>query len=364
MTTEIADDVGFDEPAVDTTPTAVDTRNSEVITKDLTRVQSAMCEFDRVSAGLAELETLYPKDAVYEVSTTAGMKAAIEHRAAYRDPRVMVEKARKMAKAPILALGKNIDARASWITERLEAGELPVHEQIKAEEQRKEDERQARINAEAGRVLAIQEALAEIAQDVMVASGKTSADIQTLLDQMRTTSPDPLVFQEMVEQARAAWSAGIAKLETAYKAKLYDEEQARQRAAAEAEEKRQRAEADAERARVAAAQKVEADRLAAERAEFERERAAFAAAQEAARKAAEPPPAPIPAPAPAPIPEPVAPVPAVAEAPTPEAALLRAILNCPHTIDDKKVVLKFDPSLPGHNALNQLSLRLRAEVAA
>lgn len=37
--------------------------------------------------------------------------------------------------------------------------------------------------------------------------------------------------------------------------------------------------------------------------------------------------------------------------------LLRAI-DCPHQITDDAVVLHFDPSKPGHNALNQLDNRL------
>lgn len=262
MSAVLDDEVGFDEPTIEQQPKAVGDRNAMAITNDMTRVQTALSEFDRVSAGLAELEARYPKDAVYEIGTTKGMKDAIEHRAAWRDPRITVEKARKMAKAPLLALGKSVDARASWLTEKLREGEEPIDQLIKAEEARKEEERQAKINAEAGRILAIQEALAEIAQNVLIACGKKSADILALLDQMRSTSPDQLVFQEMIEQARAAWSNGIAKLETAHKAKLWDEEQEAERARAEAERKRRQEAEDAERVRIAQAQAAEAERLA------------------------------------------------------------------------------------------------------
>jgi hypothetical protein len=41
-------------------------------------------------------------------------------------------------------------------------------------------------------------------------------------------------------------------------------------------------------------------------------------------------------------------------------SLYRAAINCRHEIDAEKVVLYFDPSAPGHNALNQLSRRLDA----
>lgn len=268
MSAVLDDEVGFDEPAADERPRDIAApttdRNAVVISNDLTRVQNALNELDRVAASLPEIAKQFPPDVVYEITTTKGMEAAKAHRAAWRDPRITVEKARSMAKAPILALGKNIDARAARLKEQLLIGETPIDQLIKAEEARREEARQAKINAEMGRVMAIQEALSEIALDVQIACNKTSADIQALLDRMRTTEPDPLVFQEQIDQARAAWAAGIGKLETAHKAKLWDEEQEAQRAAAEAERKRQQEAEDAERARIAAEQAAEAKRLAAQ----------------------------------------------------------------------------------------------------
>lgn len=290
MSAVLDDNIGFDEPAQ---PSATTDRNAVAVSNNMIRVQSALGEFDRVAAGLAEIEARYPKDAVYEVTTTKGMKDAVEHRAAWRDPRITVEKARKMAKAPLLALGKSIDARAAWITEKLREGEEPIDLLIRVEETRREEEKQARINAEAGRVLGIQEALAEIAADVLIACGKTSADIRALQQRMQSTQPDPLVFQEMIDQAKAAWSSGIAKLETAYKAKLWEEAEAKRAAEERAADAARRAEEEARLARVAAEQKEAADKLAAERAEFERQRAEFLAQQRATA------PAPVESPAPA-----------------------------------------------------------------
>jgi hypothetical protein len=285
------DDVGFDDASETPQPQEAQKTDRSVaaITTEMARVQNSLTEFERVSAGLAELEARYPKDAVYDVTTTKGMKEAIEHRAAWRDPRIMVEKARKMAKAPLLALGKNIDARAAWLTEKLREGEEPIDKLIKAEEQRREDERQARAAAEAGRILAIQEALAAIAEDVVIACGKTSDDVQALLERMSSTEPDPAVFQEMIEQARSAWAAGIAKLETAHKAKLWEEAEQRR-----VEEERQREEArrqeEAERqARIAAENARLAEELAAQKraleeqaAELERQKREIEEAQQRA----------------------------------------------------------------------------------
>jgi len=44
--------------------------------------------------------------------------------------------------------------------------------------------------------------------------------------------------------------------------------------------------------------------------------------------------------------------------------LFRAAIDCPHTIEKDAVVLHFDSKKPGHNALNQLSLRLDAAADA
>jgi hypothetical protein len=39
-----------------------------------------------------------------------------------------------------------------------------------------------------------------------------------------------------------------------------------------------------------------------------------------------------------------------------------AVLSCPHAIDEKKVVLEFDPRQPGNNALDQVWLRSTAMI--
>lgn len=296
---ELDDDVAL---APDHTPAAARTDNNAIVlTRSVSQIQAALAELDKIAAALPEIEANHPIDLVFDVTTTKGMAEAIAHRAAWRDPRVAVEKYRKTAKSPALLLGKAIDARAAWLKERLEAGEIPADEQIQAELTRKAEEKQARINAEAGRVIAIQEALAEISMAAMVA-GKTSAEIAERLDTMKATQLDPLVYQEMMPQAQEARIAAIGKLEQGLKAAQWDEAEAARRAA-EAEALRvQREQEDAERARVAEAQRVEAQRLqeaadriaaqereAAERqrvqqAEIDRQRAELAELRAAAAK--------------------------------------------------------------------------------
>jgi len=296
MLEAIDDEVTFDEPAAQVSTPSTD-NNSVVLTRSVSQIQAALAELDKIAASLPEIEAKHPIDLVFDVTTTKGMAEAVAHRAAWRDPRIAVEKYRKTAKSPAILLGKAIDARAAWLTERLEAGELPVHEQIKAEEARKAQERADKEAREAGRVIAIQEALADLAMSAMVA-GKPSAEIAMRLDALKEAQLDPLVYQEMMPQAQEARIAAIAKLEQALKAAQWDEAEAARRAA-EAEALRiQREQEDAERARIAAEQRAEALRLqeardmiakaereaSDARAAFERERAEFVAAQEKAAK--------------------------------------------------------------------------------
>jgi hypothetical protein len=290
---DIADDIQLvsDQPAP-AAAVAAD-RSAVAIRSNIDRVESAISEFDKISAGLADLHARFPVDLVYDVTSTKGMAEAVAHRAAWRDPRINVEKVRKVAKAPVLALGKNIDARAAWLTEQLLLGEEPVDRQIKAEEARKEEIKRQKADAEFARLTAIQEALHDLAMDANVA-GWSSDFIAKRLADMRARVLDPLVFQEMIGQAEAARTSAVAKLEMAHKAALHTEAEAarvvaerkelEELRAAQAEQKRKDAEAAALQRRKADEERAENERvaakLAAERAEFERQAADLRRQQE------------------------------------------------------------------------------------
>lgn len=236
---------------------------------ELVRIEEALSEFEKITDGLAELAERYPTDLVYDVTTTKGMAEAIAHRAAWRDPRINVEKFRKIGKAPVLALGKNIDQRAAWLTEQLLIGEAAVDEQIKAEENRKEEIKRAKIASEFGRVEAIQTAIAEIHMDAMAVVGKPSSVIRERLDEMRQRALDPLVFQESMAQAQEALRTSVGKLETTLAAALHTEAEAARVAAERAELEQLRAAAAEQKrkdeAAAAEARKAEDARIAAER---------------------------------------------------------------------------------------------------
>lgn len=259
------------------------------IRAELRDVDSALTELDKVEAGIAQLTTELA-GVVFDVKTPAGMKLAIAGRAAARTPRLEVERIRKVAKAPILELGRNVDGRARKITEQLVALEDPIDAQIKAEEQRKEHEKQERAEAERRRIAAIQSAIAEILAFPSRAVGKSAAEIAHLVE-LATLEVEPTVavYAEFHTEAVAAREQSLAKLQALHTAAVEAEaaaEAARVQREAEAEQLRRDREelerlrqADAERR----AKQAEEDRIAREAAE----KAAAAERAEADRLAAE-----------------------------------------------------------------------------
>jgi hypothetical protein len=208
---------------------------------DLILVQTSLAEFDAVEAGLIELEKKY-KGVAYAVSTTKGMAEAVAARAEIRAPRVSVEKIRKAGKAPILSLGRLLDSKASEITTRLEDIEGPIHDQIKAEEKRKADEKAERDRIESERVARHQAVIDGIKSIPLTVAGQNSVAIQAAIDLL--SQKDCSGLEEFTNFGENAKSETISKLTTL-------------KADAVIKEQREAAEA--------AALKAEEDRLAAER---------------------------------------------------------------------------------------------------
>lgn len=249
----------------------IDTPDAAAIKAGIATVQTAIVEFDKIAAGLAALEAAHPKDVACDVRSTAGMRQAIAGRAAWRAPRIATEAARKAAKAPVLSIGREIDAFAKSLETRLLEGESHYDDQIKAEESRKEAERQAKIEAERERVAGIQERIAEL-------RGHPSLPMQSALIAEHISDLRAIVvdesFQEFMVQAEAVRTQGIARLQALHDEALAREQEAKRLAdeaaalaAERAELERQRAEDERQRTE---ARRIEAERVAAEEAERKR----------------------------------------------------------------------------------------------
>ena len=256
-----------DIPVADGSPV-----QGEVLSADLQKVGAALTEYSKVDAGLAQLRQTYGA-VIYDVKTTAGMDAARKARLAVREPRYRVEEIRKSAKAPLLALGKQIDGEAKRITAALLEIETPIDEQIRAEETRRETERKAKEEAERARVLAIQTKLAKLQS---LPEAYTSALAPEKLAAIITQLEGGLTFdyQEFSDTAEELRKTALVALRQAHVEAIEREEQeAAAEAARAAEEARLAAERAAEAARIAAEQVAAEERLCEERAKLEAEQA-------------------------------------------------------------------------------------------
>ena len=206
------------------------------------------------------------------------MEEAKRARAAIREPRYGIERVRKAAKEPILKLGKELDTRAKEITEAILAIEMPIDEQIKNEEARKEAEKQAKIEAEQKRVADLQErvaALRSVGTDTALLPPDLIAEHLSDLEAIVIDES----FQEFQERASEAKAAGIDRLKELHAVAL-------KRVEEEERIKAERAELDRLRAEQAKREAEERARIAEEERKAKAEREAEAARQAAELKAA------------------------------------------------------------------------------
>lgn len=244
---------------------------------DLQKVESAIAGMDKVRAGLANLQAQYG-GVIFEVTTTDGMKAAKAARAAIREPRYEVERIRKEAKAPILAIGRQLDATAAAITCEIEKIEKPIVEQIANEEARIERERQAAIRAEAERVAKHRGVIEDWRRLPVAMAGKPSHEVKFALDGLEEEPVSALRFEEFLDAAATAKAEGLRSLNEIYQQALKHE--------AEREElRRQRAEVERLRAEAAERERIEREaREAEDRARREAHEREQAAAREELRR--------------------------------------------------------------------------------
>jgi hypothetical protein len=264
-------------------PLAVSLPETQTTTA-LALVTRSITDLNKIAADVVALEQKY-KGVVFDVKTTAGMKAACEARLAIRKPRYTIQTMQKDAKAPLNNLKKSIDDQAEAVIARIAAVEGPIHEQIANEEQRKEDEKKAREHAERARLAALQSRVDEIRQFPLDVVGTSAEHIESIIKKVVDLVVDD-TFAELKQQAEGAKATSLIRLRAAHTKVLAHEEQQRELAAerlrlVEEREFAERAQA-AERARIA-----EAQQLAKEELERERLRQQAAADVERARIADE-----------------------------------------------------------------------------
>lgn len=204
----------------------------------------------RADAYKAEAPTV-----TYDITTTAGMKTAVEWRAKGRDIRVEVTDIHKERKAPILEIGRLMDARKKEIIADVEPDEDRFDRDIKAETARKEAEKAAKFAAEQARVAAIRQKIDVMRNRPAAMVGRPSDEISAAADVLSETVISLEEFAEFAGEGQVERNAAVTKLRDMRAAQLAHE-QAAIEAARQAELDR------IERERVAEENRLEAKRLA------------------------------------------------------------------------------------------------------
>ncbi len=152
--------------------------------------------------------------AVYEVATKPGMEMA---KAARRDLvalRTDLERTRESLKAPVIKLGRDIDAQAKAITAAIVAMEEPIDKQISTEEERKKTERETAAKREQERQQDLRSRITAITQMPLTVIGKSSAFMSEVLTKLQAIDTSKAAFQEYAEQAQEAVKVSSEQVST------------------------------------------------------------------------------------------------------------------------------------------------------
>ena len=179
-------------------------------TTALAVVTKSIEEINAIGTAIDVLDTKY-KGVVFPVTTTQGMDDAKKARAAIREPRYAIQNMATAAKGTLNDLKNSVDEQAGIFIERIAAIEQPIHDQIKNEETRKADEKKARVEAEARRVAGIQARIDALRTAAIDAVGKSSGEIAKLIETVDGTAIDES-FAELCAQAEGAKSTALVRL--------------------------------------------------------------------------------------------------------------------------------------------------------
>lgn len=223
----------------------------QLITIEPTKYVALVFENHRTRADAYKAEA---PTVTYDITTTAGMKTAVEWRAKGRDIRVEVTDIHKERKAPILEIGRLMDARKKEIIADVEPDEDRFDRDIKAETARKEAEKQAKLAAEQARIAAIRKRIADIQSVPSLQVGTPADAIETALEAVQAVEITLEEYCELAGEAEVTKSVAVAKLgEMLTAQRAHEAEQARIQAE-RAQLAKEREEA-AERERQAAAER-------------------------------------------------------------------------------------------------------------
>lgn len=203
---------------------------------------TAIVEYSETEAGLAELRSRISK-VVYDVTTAVGMEAARKDRRECVKLRTSLDQLRLQLNADDQARIKLRNGRAKELESAIVALETPIDQQITAEEDRKEAEKQARINAEIARINTIRSKISAIGRAPVDAIGSTLPELQSIRASFASAKPAADEYQELLGEAINVWTRAGEQLDrlvdTAERMAAEDARQAAMRAELEELQRKQ-----------------------------------------------------------------------------------------------------------------------------
>ena len=253
-----------------------------IVPEDVAEIREgrAVVNLTRTEAGLTALRVdLAGKK--YDLTTVKGNDAARADRKRCVDLRTALEKQRKKLKGPALEFGRLIDAEAARITAEITKLESPIDAAIKADEDRREAERQERARLEAERIAGLKgqaDTLMRVWLERCAEPDMTAERIGKGIEKFMSLEA-PADLADVADYWSAQQSITLGRMQT-MQADLARREEDARLAAERAELERQRAELEAQQAAARAElARLEQERKAAEEAaKF----AAFASSMDAA----------------------------------------------------------------------------------
>lgn len=197
-------------------------------------------------------------DVTYDIKTKEGMAIAKEHRAILRAIRIDADKERAARKAPITAIGKLLESKYTEIENEVSPYENRFHADIKAEEDRIEAEKAAKLKAEEDAKAEIQAKIDAIKNKPLEVMNKSVADIEEAIAELSPIIPTPAEFGERYIEAEYALKATLDTLASILSGKKAQEQLEAQNRALQEEQA-----AKAEEAALAAKEQARVDSIKA-----------------------------------------------------------------------------------------------------
>lgn len=170
-------------------------------------------QFSQTEAGLTELRSRL-KGVVYDVTTTVGMESARKDRRECVTLRTNLDKLRLELNADDQARIKARNERAKELATAIFNIEDPIDSQIKAEEDRKEAIRLAKLEVERARVARIRERISAIGRAPVDAIGLPLPELRQILDDHNLVHPPTAAdFEELLDEATAVWQRAGEQLQ-------------------------------------------------------------------------------------------------------------------------------------------------------